>query len=218
MLILTEFTINRYFSANLMEQLLLNIELPVQKTFDNFIVGNNKECLDSLKQFILPNNDIFFIYLWGEEGSGKSHIAEAINKNNISIIEDIDQANEIEQIKIFNLYNEHKSSKRKLLVTGNNNPKKMMLRDDLSSRLSWGLVYKLNLLQDKEKKLALNQYSKDKGINLKKEIIEYLLRHFKRDLPSLLATIDALDRWSLKTKRPITIPLLKDMIQKDIFS
>ena len=48
-----------------MEQLLLNIELPVQKTFDNFIVGNNKECLDSLKQFILPNNNIFFIYLWG---------------------------------------------------------------------------------------------------------------------------------------------------------
>ena len=201
-----------------MEQLLLNIELPVQKTFDNFIVGNNKECFDSLKNFILPNNNIFFIYLWGEEGSGKSHLAEAIQKNNISIIEDIDQANEIEQIKIFNLYNEHKSSKRKLLVTGNNNPKKMMLRDDLSSRLSWGLVYKLNLLQDKEKKLALNQYSKDKGINLKNEIIEYLLRHFKRDLPSLLATIDALDRWSLKTKRPITIPLLKDMIQKDIFS
>ncbi|MDC0183001.1 DnaA/Hda family protein [Nitrosomonadales bacterium] len=201
-----------------MEQLLLNIELPVQKTLDNFIVGNNKECLDSLKQFILPNNDIFFIYLWGEEGSGKSHIAEAIKKNNISIIEDVDQANEIEQIKFFNLYNEHKSSKRKLLVTGNNNPKKMLLRDDLSSRLSWGLVYKLNLLQDTEKKLALNQYSKDKGINLKNEIIEYLLRHFKRDLPSLLATIDALDRWSLKTKRPITIPLLKDMIQKDIFS
>ena len=80
------------------------------------------------------------------------------------------------------------------------------------------IAYKLNLLQDKEKKLALNQYSKDKGINLKKEIIEYLLRHFKRDLPSLLATIDALDRWSLKTKRPITIPLLKDMIQKDIFN
>ncbi|MFL2980177.1 MAG: HdaA/DnaA family protein [Methylophilaceae bacterium] len=201
-----------------MEQLLLNIELPVQKTFDNFIVGNNKECFDSLKQFILPNNDIFFIYLWGEEGSGKSHIVEAIKKNNISTIEDIDKANEIEQIKIFNLYNEHKASKRKLLVTGNNNPKKMMLRDDLSSRLSWGLVYKLNLLQDKEKKLALKQYSKDKGINLKNEIIEYLLRYFKRDLPSLLATIDALDRWSLKTKRPITIPLLKDMIQKDIFN
>tara|TARA_B100001769_G_C22025227_1_gene550911 strand:- start:307 stop:912 length:606 start_codon:yes stop_codon:yes gene_type:complete len=200
-----------------MEQLLLNIELPVQKTFDNFIVGNNKECFDSLKNFILPNNNIFFIYLWGEEGSGKSHLAEAIQKNNISIIEDIDQANEKEQIRIFNLYNEHKSSQKKLLVTGSNNPNKMMLRDDLSSRLSWGLVYKLNLLKDKDKKLALNQYSKDRGINLKKEIVEYLLRHFKRDLPSLLATLEALDRWSLKTKRPITIPLLKDMNQKDLF-
>ena len=52
---------------------------------------------------------------------------------------------------------------------------------------------------------------------LMKEIVEYLLRHFKRDLPSLLATLEALDRWSLKTKRPITIPLLKDMNQKDLF-
>jgi|TARA_B100000902_G_scaffold19064_1_gene22888 DnaA family protein len=200
-----------------MEQLLLNIKLPTRKTLENFIVGNNKECLNSLKNFILPHNDIFFIYLWGEKGSGKSHLAEAIQDNNITIIEDIDKADESKQIDIFNLYNEHKASHKKLLVTGNNNPNKMMLRNDLSSRLSWGLVYKLNLLTDKEKKLALNQYSKDRGLNLQNEIIEYLLRHFKRDLHSLIAVLDALDRWSLKTKRPITIPLLKDMNQKDLF-
>ena len=37
-----------------MEQLLLNIELPIHKTFENFIVGDNKECFDVLKNFILP--------------------------------------------------------------------------------------------------------------------------------------------------------------------
>jgi DnaA family protein len=68
-----------------------------------------------------------------------------------------------------------------------------------------------------EKKLALNQYSKDRGLNLKTEVIEYLLRYYKRDLHSLIATLDALDRWSLKTKRPITIPLLKEINQKDLF-
>ncbi len=41
-----------------MEQLLLNIKLPIQKTFDNFIVGNNKECFDLLHNFVLPNNDL----------------------------------------------------------------------------------------------------------------------------------------------------------------
>ena len=200
-----------------MEQLLLNIKLPIQKTFENFIVGNNKECFDVLQNFILPDNDIFFIYIWGESGSGKSHLAEAVQNKNITIIEDIDQADQSKQIDIFNLYNEHKAAHKKLLVTGNNNPNKMMLRDDLASRLSWGLVYKLSLLSDIEKKLALNRYSKDRGLNLKVEIIEYLLRYYKRDLHSLIATLDALDRWSLKTKRPITIPLLKEMNQKNLF-
>jgi|TARA_B110000037_G_C17030473_1_gene469270 DnaA-homolog protein len=200
-----------------MEQLLLNIKLPIQKTFENFIVGNNKECFDLLNNFVLPDNDVFFIYLWGESGCGKSHLADAIRNYNITTIEDINQANDIEQIEIFNLFNEHKSSQKKLLITGNNNPNKMMLRDDLASRLSWGLVYKLNLLSDIEKKLALTQYSKDRGLNLKNEVIEYLLRYSKRDLHSLIATLEALDRWSLKSKRPITIPLLKEMNQKNLF-
>ena len=200
-----------------MEQLLLNIKLPIHKTFDNFIVGNNKECFDSLQNFILPDNNIFFIYIWGEKGCGKSHLAKAVQNHNVTIIEDIDQADEAKQIDIFNLYNEHKASCKKLLVTGSNNPNEMMLRDDLSSRLSWGLVYKLNLLSDIEKKLALNQYSIERGLNLKIEIIEYLLRHYKRDLHSLIASLDALDRWSLKTKRPITIPLLKEIDQENLF-
>jgi DnaA-homolog protein len=38
------------------------------------------------------------------------------------------------------------------------------------------------------------------------------MRHLKRDLPSLIATLDALDEWSLKTKKPVTIPLLKELI------
>ena len=200
-----------------MEQLLLNIKLPIQKSFENFVVGNNKECIDSLMNFILPDNDIFFIYIWGEKGCGKSHLAQAIQNKNITIIEDINQADQSKQIDIFNLYNEHKAAHKKLLVTGNNNPNKMMLRSDLASRLSWGLVYKLNLLSDIEKKIAMNQYSADRGLNLKVEIIEYLLKYYKRDLHSLIATLDALDRWSLKTKRSITIPLLKEMDQKNLF-
>ena len=200
-----------------MEQLLLNIKLPIQKTFENFVIGDNKECFDSLINFILPNNDIFFIYIWGDKGCGKSHLAQAIQNQNITIIEDIDQASQSKQIEIFNLYNAHKAEHKKLLVTGNNNPNEMMLRDDLASRLSWGLVYKLNLLTDIEKKEALKQYSKDRGLNLKIEIIEYLLRYNKRDLHSLIATLEALDRWSLKTKRSITIPLLKEMNQENLF-
>ena len=38
--------------------------------------------------------------------------------------------------------------------------------------------------------------------------------HGKRDLPSLLATLAALDRASLASKRPVTVPLLKTWLTR----
>jgi DnaA family protein len=51
---------------------------------------------------------------------------------------------------------------------------------------------------------------------LSDEVIDYLLRHGRRDMPSLLAALAALDRLSLATKRPITVPLLKGWLQGEL--
>ena len=40
----------------------------------------------------------------------------------------------------------------------------------------------------------------------------YLLTHFRRDMPSLMALLDALDRFSLEQKRAVTLPLLRAML------
>ncbi len=98
------------------------------------------------------------------------------------------------------------------MVTGINSPKNMKLRDDLSSRLGWGLVYQLKGLTDIEKMLALEHHAKEKGMSLDSKIISYCINNLKRDLHTLIATLDALDEWSLKTKKPITIALLKQLI------
>ena len=194
-----------------MDQLLLNIHPPGKKTLENFVAGNNQECLDVLIRFIQTNNHQF-IYLWGESGSGKSHLAEAINDFGVTVIQDVDTFNEEQQIKTFNLFNEHKAAQRKMLLTGANAPNHMGLRDDLSSRLSWCLVYQLKGLTDIEKMLALEHHVTEKGMTLNLKVIDYCMRHLKRDLPSLIATLYALDEWSLKTKKPVTIPLLKELI------
>jgi DnaA family protein len=34
-------------------------------------------------------------------------------------------------------------------------------------------------------------------------------------MPSLSRMLDALDRYSLETKRPITLPLLRDLLQQE---
>ena len=102
----------------------------------------------------------------------------------------------------------------KLVITGNGAPNKMNLRPDLASRLSWELVYQIKPLTDDEKRVALEYYAVQKGMSFDRKIISYCMANLKRDLPSLISTLDALDEWSLKAKRPITIPLLIQLLKK----
>tara|TARA_B100001057_G_C22759960_1_gene915352 strand:- start:648 stop:1235 length:588 start_codon:yes stop_codon:yes gene_type:complete len=194
-----------------MDQLLLNIHPNPKKTLENFVVGKNTECLSSIKK-LLNSNELFFIYIWGEDGSGKSHLASALKNQKITVIEDVEILSDNEQIKLFNLYNESKKTNTKLVITGSDAPNNLNLREDVSSRLNWELVYQLKALTDNEKKIALTKHAEAKGIALDKKIIDYCMANLNRDLHYLIATIDALDEWSLKTKRPITIPLLKQLL------
>ena len=198
-----------------MDQLLLNIHPPSEKTLENFIIGDNVETISTLKNFLSSKN-LHFFYLWGAAGSGKSHLSEVVKKNNIEVIEDIETFNNFEQISAFNFFNDCKENNKKLFVTGSNSPKNMGLREDLASRLSWGLVFQIKALTDDEKKLALLSHAHQKGILLDKKVIEYCMKYLKRDLHYLIATLDALDTWSLKTKKPITIPLLQKLIAEKL--
>ena len=195
-----------------MDQLLLNIHPPSIKSFENFVIGDNFEAISVIKKFTTDKNLQFF-YLWGVQGSGKSHLSSVVKKNNILVIEDIESMNDIEQIQAFSIFNNCKENGKKLFITGSNSPNNMGLRSDLASRLSWGIVYQIKALTDNEKKLALLSHSKQKGMSSNVKVIEYCMKNLKRDLHYLIATLDALDNWSLKTKKPMTIPLLKKLLE-----
>ena len=197
-----------------MDQLLLDIQPPSIKSLENFVIGDNFEAITIIKKFISSKNPQFF-YLWGVEGSGKSHLSDVVKKNNILVIEDIESRNDMEQVEAFNIFNNCKENDKKLFITGSNSPNNMSLRIDLASRLSWGLVYQIKPLTDSEKKLALLSHSKQKGMSCNENVIEYCMRHLQRDLHYLIATLDALDNWSLKMKKPITVPLLKELLENN---
>ena len=195
-----------------MDQLLLNIHPPSIKSIENFVIGDNFEAISVIKKFTTDKNLQFF-YLWGVQGSGKSHLSSVVKNNNILVIEDIESMSDIEQIQAFSIFNDCKENGKKLFITGSNSPNNMGLRSDLSSRLSWGIVYQIKALTDNEKKLALLNHSKQKGMSSNVKVIEYCMKNLKRDLHYLIATLDALDNWSLKTKKPMTIPLLKKLLE-----
>jgi DnaA-homolog protein len=199
-----------------MKQLLLDIQPPATPTLDNFVVGRNAEALFSLKLALQGDDTVRFIYLWGEVGSGKTHLINACRLQNHGAIcvDDVQTLDDAEQIALFNIYNEIREQPGKaLIVSGVAAPTKMGLRDDLATRLAWGLTYQLQPLSDEEKALALMSHAETLGMRLPIDVIDYCLRNLRRDLPTLISTINALDEWSLTTKKPVTVPMLRQLLQ-----
>jgi DnaA-homolog protein len=198
-----------------MKQLLLDIKPADAPTLDNFIVGRNAEALASIQNAIHGQGQRF-IYLWGEKGSGKTHLLSACEAISMRVVDDVHLLENDAQIDLFNLYNLQKEAGEILVCAGLHAPNQMRLRDDLATRLAWGLVYQLHPLNDEEKAQALKQHAKARGMKLPDEVTDYCLRYLRRDLPTLMATLDALDEWSLTAHKPITVPMLKKLLQLDL--
>jgi DnaA family protein len=204
-----------------MKQLLLDIQPAATPTLDNFVIGRNEEAIDSLRRALQGDDTVRFLYFWGEAGSGKTHLINATHQLNpeAMCLDDVHTLSDAAQIELFNAYNDIRAQSSKVLVvTGNAAPTQMGLRDDLATRLAWGLTYQLQPLSDEEKALALMSHAEARGMRLPTDVIDYCLRYLRRDLPTLISTVNALDEWSLTTKKPVTVPLLRQLLQPQLNS
>ena len=218
-----------------MKQLVLDIAPPAAPTLDNFVPGRNAELVAALCALAAGAGGERFIYLWGADGSGRSHLLRAVvdaaRRNGrraewfdartqvidvaddaLCAADDVHLLGTDAQIALFNLHNRIRGGKGALLVSGVAAPAQLRLRADLVTRLAAGLVYQLHGLGDEEKSAALRRHAEARGLRLSQEVTAYLLRHARRDMPSLLALLDALDRYSLETRRAITVPLLRELL------
>jgi DnaA family protein len=99
-----------------------------------------------------------------------------------------------------------------LIVAGDLAPAQMPLREDLRTRLGWDLVFRLDALSDSDKIAALTRRAASRGWQPSPEVLNWVLTHYERDMRRLSTLLDALDNYSLETKRPITVPLLRAML------
>lgn len=82
-------------------------------------------------------------------------------------------------------------------------------RPDLATRLASFTSFGLRSLDDADRIDLLRLRASSRGLHLGPEIAQYLLRHLARDIPSLLAAIDRLDRASLAAQRRLTLPFVQ---------
>jgi len=194
-------------------QLALPISPPPAPTLDNFVPGANAELLARLRALAAGALAESVLYLWGEPGSGRSHLLRASARPGLVVADDVERLDEPRQIELFSAINAARDAGGAVLAAGGVPPAQLMLREDLRSRLAWGLVYQVKPLSDAQKALYLHREAARRGLKLSDEVVWYLLTHVRRDLHSLTALLEQLDRASLEQRRAVTLPLVREMLR-----
>jgi DnaA family protein len=117
------------------------------------------------------------------------------------------------QQAIFDLYNRVLEQNNSLLISGDQSVGQLGLTlPDLNSRLSWGLTEQLKPLSDIEKVTAIQFRASKRGLMLSDDAANFLLNRLSREMENLIASLDILDKASIREQRKITIPFIKDVL------
>jgi DnaA family protein len=246
---------------SLPRQFALDIGHTPKPSLANFLAGENlalhstllalAKSWEMISPRIVGENPLNqrWIYWWGPEGSGRSHLLSAMGnaarqlglehfplspnepiswvrleerlsalsaseKPSVITVDDVESLDERLVASLFRILNEIQGSQAiHIFIAGNAAPGALTLREDLRTRLGWGLIFQTHLLGDDEKIEALQQAAQARGLVLSPDVLPWLLNRFYRDMPNLMALIDALDAYSLETKRAVTLPLVRELLQ-----
>lgn len=212
-----------------MQQLLLDIRPPAQPDLARFVAGRNVELMMQLRAMLDGSATEHMVYVWGAPGSGKSYLlaawAHACQARGLAvdstgqqaaqavIADQVETWDVAQQQAAFATFNRVRETGGLWLAAGNAAPSELPVMPELQTRLGWGLVFQLHALDDGEKRAALSQHAETLGFTLDPQVADYLLEHTARDMQSLLRVLEALDRFSLEMRRPITLPLLRQLLQ-----
>ena len=225
-----------------MKQIALDIDLGRGATLNNFLPGPNAEAFHHLRLWAGSDvRSPVPIYLWGPAGSGKTHLLRAVAQAlaergdtvgwldaslaepapfdprwRVILLDDVQAYSAVQQQAAFNWFVNAATPAGGppcgVIAAGTQPPADLMLREDLRTRLGWGHVFQLHLLDELQRRAVLRQHAEGRGIFLKDDVMDFILNRFSRDLGSLMALLDQLDGYALQTQRPLTIPLIKAML------
>lgn len=230
-----------------MKQIALDIGIATGPSLANFLAGPNADALSHLNLWVGTQSDQAAAvarspvptYLWGADGSGKTHLLKAtsaaLRDQGASVgwldasipeppefqeswaavlMDDVHLYTAVQQQAAFNWFVNAQTTLRWVLAAGAFSPAALQLRDDLKSRLGWGHIFGLKVLSEPERRSVLRKAADDRGVFLGDDVMDFMLTRFSRDLGSLMELLDLLDGYALQSKRAITVPLVRQMMEE----
>ncbi len=221
-----------------MKQIALDIGLARGPSLANFCAGPNEAALKHLQLWVgNPTRSPVPTYLWGTSGSGKTHLLKAVAESlreqgatagwldasiheppefseawSVVLLDEVQLYTAVQQHMAFNWFINAQTLQRGVLAAGTLPPADLTLREDLRTRLGWGHVYQLQVLSEPERRAVLRQSADARGVFLSDEVMDFILTRFSRDLGSLMELLELVDGYAMETKRAITVPLIKSMM------
>lgn len=202
------------------EQLLLDLIETEAPTLDNFVVGENAQAIAALRDCCAGRGPQF-IYLWGPTGCGRSHLLRALTPTqrgwvptfdetvDLYTVDNVQSLDDDELERLFYLMNDVRNHPNaRLVVAGNQTPSELTIRDDVKSRLAWGLVYGLRYLDDAAARQEFIRLAHVRGIEISPEVLAWMSTHCSRDMRSLKQLLDRVDQFAMKNKRKVTLALM----------
>lgn len=179
------------------------------------------------------------VYLWGPSGCGKTHLLRAVEAKgrcdgrvpawidsrwgaqgipedvDLLLLDDAQSWTAAQQQGVFAAYLEVTARGGVVAAAGLVPPTDLPVREDVRTRLAWGLVLSVQPLSEDGLRLALQDQAAKRGLQLADGLLDYALRRLSRDLKSLSGLLDRLDRYALQRQRPLTVPLLREMLDEE---
>jgi DnaA family protein len=120
-----------------------------------------------------------------------------------------------DEVALFHFHNAARATGARIVYAARSMPAALpLVLPDLRSRLEQCTRIAVEPLDESRRREVLRERAARRGLELDEALLDWLFRRVGRDLASLTKLIDQLDRASLAEQRRLTIPFLREQLEK----
>ena len=215
----------------------LTFKFPFTKKFyenDYIVSQNNFSAFKLIDNW--PNWPGKWLNIYGENGSGKTHLAKILEKKikktkfinaekiNNKIIDQLNQydcliidefKNNVEENLLYSILNHSKQFENFILINSETSLNRASLKlKDLKSRINSFVFIGIELPTDDLLRVIITKTLSDKQISISPKLTDFIINNVERSYEKMFKFTKDLDELSLSTGKSININLIKKVLNK----